>query len=270
MQLKEAIEQKKVKVVWRGIDEKELASFTKNDQLKPKITMAIENNTTAPLVVDLDEGYLIAPTESQYQTQILAENLHMELKPSQKNKQHFIAYCTNLSKSSPSANTIFSLKEKAPAGLLNFVKWAKDQKLYNYDIQQGVWSFTDDLPIMSIGNSDAISEKIQRACAANRGLDYEKVKKESKAQNASQLLSQYNGKKIDRNLVFKNDSASLISAGYYDLNGNLLSPILDNKTLLAGAHSIRYNPYPVALYKKKYSVKLFKSGELYKEYYFMQ
>jgi hypothetical protein len=40
--------------------------------------------------------------------------------------------------------------------------------------------------------------------------------------------------------------------------------------LMQGKHSVRYEPYPVALAGKKYSVKMIKDGSPFKEYYFMQ
>lgn len=266
--LQNAIAEKKVAVSIRGVNADEIPTGVK---YAPKITFVIENLAATPLKIEMEEGYILQPDKNIYQPYVLAEPMVATLAPKQKNKQAMVAYCMDLSKSSPSATTTFTLGKKANDGLYQFIKWANSAGLQNYAIQDGVWSFTNAFPVMSIdGGDNTMTERIQRQCASLQKINFDTLKMEYQSRKNSEILSEFNGKKLDRNIVFHLDSNAVIAVAYFRSNGEPIATIRDSTLLLAGSHAVRYNPFPISLSNQRYSVRLLVNGTLTREYFYRQ
>lgn len=271
LNLTDAIKSNQVSVDWTGANYSEVPENQKMDGFAPKMQMTVKNLTGRDLDLELDEGYMLEPAEKQYQAMLLTQVVATRLKPNEKQKRFIFAMCTQLSNSSPNTQTHYAVGKKAPDALLRLAKYIVANKLQSSAAQEAVWSLSDNSPILSISNpNEVVTESLQKFVADIKGVNLTQLKKDNEGKTYSDIISTFNGKKEDRNLTFKLDSTATVSAGYYSTSGELLKPIVDEVVLLDGKRSIRYNPFPISLTNQRYSVRLVKDGEIFREYYFRQ
>ncbi|HRN94923.1 MAG: hypothetical protein M9931_08085 [Chitinophagales bacterium] len=245
-------------------------NFRENNYL-PKLQMELVNNTNQELNLEMEEGFLMEPTEKGYQVLLMTQPLIVKLKPKSKEKQFIYAMCAQLSMSSPSSKIKYKVGKKSSGALLELAQYIAKNRCQSFAAQEAVWSLTDNSPILSIHSENLNIQNGLQAFVANlKGVNLEQLKKENAYNNLAQIMAVYNGKQFDRNIVFNTDTAHIISVGYYSQSGELLKPIIEDVLVKDGAHSIRYNPFPLSLTNKRYSVRMIKDGEIFREYYFMQ
>lgn len=245
-------------------------NFRENNYL-PKLQMELVNNTNQELNLEMEEGFLMEPTEKGYQVLLMTQPLIVKLKPKSKEKQFIYAMCAQLSMSSPSSKIKYKVGKKSSGALLELAQYIAKNRCQYFAAQEAVWSLTDNSPILSIHSENLNIQNGLQAFVANlKGVNLEQLKKENAYNNLAQIMAVYNGKQFDRNIVFNTDTAHIISVGYYSQSGELLKPIIEDVLVKDGAHSIRYNPFPLSLTNKRYSVRMIKDGEIFREYYFMQ
>ncbi|OJV27065.1 MAG: hypothetical protein BGO32_11445 [Bacteroidetes bacterium 37-13] len=245
-------------------------NFRENNYL-PKLQMELVNNTNQELNLEMEEGFLMEPTEKGYQVLLMTQPLIVKLKPKSKEKQFIYAMCAQLSMSSPSSKIKYKVGKKSSGALFELAQYIAKNRCQSFAAQEAVWSLTDNSPILSIHSENLNIQNGLQAFVANlKGVNLEQLKKENAYNNLAQIMAVYNGKQFDRNIVFNTDTAHIISVGYYSQSGELLKPIIEDVLVKDGAHSIRYNPFPLSLTNKRYSVRMIKDGEIFREYYFMQ
>lgn len=266
-----ALNTKEISMEMRGAIYKEMPEAMRSESFAPKLQMELRNNTNAPLKVELEEGYMMEPVENGYQALLMTKPMVITLQPKSGSKQFLYAMCTQLSMSSPNSTIKYKVGKKAPDALLRLAQLIAQKNYQNFGAQQAVWSISDNSPILSIsGSSKDMENDLQKFVADLKGVDLEKLKRENQGKDLASIMSPYNGRKLDRNIVFKSDTSSVVSVGYYNEQGELIKPLFENTLFKDGQHSIRYNPFPLALASKRYSVRLIKDDEIFREYYFMQ
>ncbi len=266
-----ALNSKELSVEMRGAIFKEMTEAMRTESFAPKLQMELKNNTNAPLKVELEEGYMMEPIESGYQALLMTKPMVVTLQPKGSSKQFLYAMCTQISMSSPNSTIKYKVGKKAPDALLRLAQLIAQKNYQNFGAQQSVWSISDNSPILSIsGSSKDMENDLQKFVADLKGVDLEKLKRENHGKDLASIMSVYNGRKLDRNIVFKSDTSSIVSVGYYNEQGELIKPLFENTLFKNGQHSIRYNPFPLALANKRYSVRLVKDDEVFRAYYFMQ
>lgn len=254
-----------------GTNSNEIPDELRKNGFGPKLQMELANNTGETLKIEMEEGYMMEPEESGYQALLMTQPLIITLQPKSKIKQFIYAMCTQLSMSSPNKKVKYKIGKKAPDVLLKMAQYIAKNKLQNLAAQQAVWSISDNSPILAIHDeNNNVTNDLQKFVANLKGVDLEKLRKENDGKNLAQIMYSYNRDKSDRNIVFKNDSACMVSVGYFGENGELLKSFIDNTLFAAGHHGIRYNPFPISLTNKRYSVRMIKDGQVFREYYFMQ
>jgi hypothetical protein len=270
LSLSEAIADKKVMVDWTGSDYSTMPEAIKNSGFYPKMQMVITNQTNAPLTVNLDEGYLLQPNEEGYQAMLITQQIALDCPAKRQQKQLIYAMCTQLSHSGPGVQTHYKLGQKASPALLQLAQYIRMNNYQNNAAQQAVWSLTDRSPVLGIESSnEAVKNGLQGFVAQLMGTTLEKITSQEQ-RNKTALLQEFNGNKVDRNITFTADSITNVSVGFYDMDNHLIEPIFANRDFQKGDHSIRYNPFPVKLREKNYTVKMIRDGELYREYFFRQ
>lgn len=270
LSLSQAIAEKKVVVDWTGASWQEMPTNLRTNGFSPKIQLVIKNQTTAPLALDLEEGYMLQPNEKGYQAMLITQQIKLNCEPNKQQKQYIYAMCTQLTNSGPGENTHYKLGEKASSALLQLAQFIRLKNYENGAAQAAVWSMTDESPVLSIESTNpAIALDLQKMVAQLKGVDLEKLKK-TETRKSNVILAEFNGNKLDRNIPFSVDTNAVVSVGFYDANDQLIKPIFQDRIFTKGNHSIRYNPFPLAFINKHYSVKMMRDGELFKEYYFRQ
>jgi len=255
----------------KGANGAEIPNAFRENNYLPKLQMELVNNTNQELNLEMEEGFLMEPTEKGYQVLLMTQPLIVKLKPKSKEKQFIYAMCAQLSMSSPSSKIKYKVGKKSSGALLELAQFIAKNKYQSFGAQEAVWSLTDGSPILSIHSENLNIQNGLQAFVANlKGVNLEQLKRENAYNNLAQIMAVYNGKQFDRNIVFNTDTAHIISVGYYSQSGELLKPIIEDILIKDGAHSVRYNPFPLSLANKRYSVRMLKDGEIFREYYFMQ
>jgi hypothetical protein len=273
LHLKEAINSKAIVANWTGISATNRPAEIVGMK-SPSMQAALQNKTSSELELDLEEGFFLMPEEQGYQRMLITQKVKIKLKPNERKEIPLYAMCTQLSHSGPNAKLKFKLGERAQGDLLSLAQLIALKNYQNYAAQDAVWSFTDGSSILGINSSNpAIEDELQSFVAKSMKIDLKKLKLEAKAKDRfgeQHPENLYLGKKIDRNITFRNDTALQLKVGYYDQNGSLLATIVTPQSVMPGQHSIRYNPFPLGLHGKRYSVKMYHNDELFREYYFRQ
>ena len=254
-----------------GSNSKEIPQEMRAGGFDPKLQMELVNHTNQPLQLEMEEGYMMEPAEPGYQALLMTQPLLITLQPKGKSKQFIYAMCAQLSMSLPNAKIQYKIGKKAPDALLKMAQYIAKNKYQNSAAQRAVWSLSDNSPILSISSEkENVTANLQQFVANLKGVNLEQLKRENQNKSMAQVMYAFNSSKSDRNIIFKNDTASMVSVGYYSEQGELLKPIIETTQFIDGHHSIRYNPFPLSLTNKRYSVRMIKDGEVFKEYYFMQ
>ena len=178
--------------------------------------------------------------------------------------------CTELTKSGPTTSLHYQVAGKAKPALLQMALFIASKKFLVHAAQEAVWSISDDMPVLSITDPNpAIRDALQKEAATIKGVHIDALKREYDKRKGA-ILAEFNGNRLDRNIPFAISDSAVVSAGYYDHKCILVQPIYTNVLLREGRHSIRYNPFPAALAGQRYTVRMIKDGEVYREYNFRQ
>ena len=269
MDLRQAIASKLVSVEVSGANYNEMPADLKSG-FSPKMQMTVSNLSSQPLHLDLEPGYMLEAVEPGYQAMLLTQSIDIRLKPKERKKDFLYAMCTQMSHSGPNSSLHYHVADRARPGLLQMALFIANRKFLVHAAQEAVWCISDDLPIPSIEDYDPhITDELQQLVASIKHVNLDQIRKEYKAKKGA-AMAEYNGAKTDRNIPFTLEDSSMVSVGYYDLSGHLIRPIISSTLLMQGRHSVRYDPFPVGLTGKRYSVKMIKDGSPYREYYFKQ
>jgi hypothetical protein len=192
----------------------------------------------------------------------------LKLLPRQKQRKYVYAMCTQLHNSGPNSSLHYHIAELARPELLRMARFIAEKNYQKFEAQEAVWSLSDDRPIPAIGDGKSdIANDLQQEAAGIKGLDLKKLKEEYKV-NSSMIMADFVGSKVDRNIPFEIKDSAIVSVGFYDAEGKLIKPIVTDVLVREGKHSFRYDPYPLALDGKRYTVRMMKDGALYRQYYF--
>ncbi len=273
LNVKEALANNLISTNWSGVQTRNIP-LIKEYERAPSMQVDIQNKTTSTIDLELDEGYFLVPVEQGYQRMLITQKIKLKLKPNERKEVPLYAMCTQNSHSGPNSKLKYKLSERATGDLLALAKLIAQKNYQNYAAQDAVWSFTDGTSILDINSQNTTMENELQSFVANAmKVDLQKVKQEAKTKDKlgeQRVENLYLGKKIDRNIAFKNDTAIQLKVGYYDQNDNLLANIVEAQSVMPGHHSIRYNPFPLPLQGKRYCVKMYHNDELYRVYYFRQ
>lgn len=273
LNVKDAIANNLISTNWSGVKTNNVPSIKVYERV-PSMQVDIQNKTTSTIDLELDEGFFLVPVEQGYQRMLITQKIKIKLNPNERKEIPLYAMCTQNSHSGPNSNLKYKLSDRATGDLLALSQLIAQKNYQNFAAQDAVWSFTDGTSILDIHSQNtSVENELQSFVANAKKVDLQKIKLEASAKDKlgeQRVENLYLGKKIDRNIAFKNDTAIQIKVGYYDQNDNLLASIVEAQAVMPGHHSIRYNPFPLALQGKRYSVKMYHNDELYRVYYFRQ
>ena len=270
MHLKDAITAKKIAVEVSGANYDSVPESIRTSADHPNMQMSVSNLTNGPLNLDLEPGYMLESAEPGYQAMLVTQSIALNLRPHERQLSFMHAMCTQLHNSGPNSSLHYHVADKAKPALLQVAQFIASRNYLGYAAQDAVWSISDDMPIPSIGDDkNPIDNELQQLVANIKGVDLQKIKDEYK-KNAKAAIAEFIGSKVDRNIPFEVKDSAKVAVGYYDIGGEQIKPIVKETLMKEGKHSVRYDPYPVALVGRRYSVKMYKDGSLYREYYFRQ
>jgi hypothetical protein len=271
MRIVDAIAANRISVEVSGADYNTMPASMRTAETQPKMQLTIRNKDNRPLDLDMEEGYMLRAENSNYQAMLLVQSVAMHLQPNEKQKNYIYAMCTQASRSGPGTTTRYHIADKAKGQLLDIAQFIAAHKYYTFGAQEAVWSISDDRSILAINcTNKTVENDLQSKVAALKGVKLDALKKEAARTVNFSPLNEFNGGKLDRNITFSTDSAVMVSVAFYTEDGTPIKDIVPPTLITRGDHSIRYNPYPTTLVNKRYTVKMLKNDELYREYYFAQ
>lgn len=267
--MQDALSTHLISAEWSGVSESTPSISVAEGNAHPKMCLSLRNLSHHDVEVELDEGFFLKPTDPQYQRMLLVQKIKIKLKPDQQYSQPIYAFCTQASNSGPSSKQKYSLDKRADGPLLDLASMIANKKYFNSAAQDAIWSFTDGSSILNISSTNkSVENDLQSFVARHLKVNLEELKRQPKQD--AWMSNLYLGKNIDRNIPFTLDSSAVVSIGYFETDGQEIKNLVHQIVFQPGGHSYRYNPFPPSLRGKRYMVKMFKNGVLYREYYFNQ
>ncbi|MCF8296105.1 MAG: hypothetical protein K9J13_01050 [Saprospiraceae bacterium] len=126
------------------------------------ISLEIKNLTNKSQKIELSPGLFLMPEDSSVQRMMVAEEQLIVLNPSASKKMTINAFCTQMSKSSPSDDLAFNTGKMATGHLLELTQLISKHKFSSSAAQNAIWCITDKNDIYGICSNDENENKILR------------------------------------------------------------------------------------------------------------
>lgn len=122
----------------------------------------LQSNIDSVVLLKLDCGTLLVPTNDSVQTMIVTYDAEFPLYPNSTYATRFYAMCTEFHDFPPSIGTTFRIGNMADSSLLKLAKYLEKSYMQNMVGQHAVWAFTDQVSFNDLKNYGADSLSIER------------------------------------------------------------------------------------------------------------
>lgn len=123
------------------------------------MAMVLQSKIDSFVIIKLDCGSLLVPTDSTVQTMLVTHNAEFPLYPGQTYSTRFYAMCAQLHDKAPNRETTFRIGDMADSNLLKIAVYLDANYIQNMLGQHAVWAFTDqaDFEVLKHYGADSAS-----------------------------------------------------------------------------------------------------------------
>ena len=107
------------------------------------MAIVLKSNIDSFVLLKLDCGTLLVPTDSTVQTMLVTHNTELPLYPGQTYSTRFYAMCTQLHNKAPNTGTTFAIGNIADSSLLRLANYLDSNYIQNILGQHALWAITD-------------------------------------------------------------------------------------------------------------------------------
>lgn len=261
--LSEALRLKLVSVSMAGAAHDTTGNYT-NGALAPCMGMLVSNNTNTEVMLSLDYGYKLEPTDSSYQTMMVSQTLIVKLPAKQKKTYRLYAMCTQASDRGPSETEHFSLGKRATGSLLGMAELVNRKRYQTDAAQNAVWCLTDNHDLQSISSSDtAMMYELRRFVAKAKGMSLSAVYAEAnyvEPVRTYRMRTTYSGE-----LRYSISRPAKVLVALFDNENHMKRVYVNNETQREGQYSYGYQITSDELEGKKYYLRMFRDGKMEEE-----
>lgn len=214
------------------------------------ILLVVQNQRPIKTEISMESGRLLNPDDSTIQTMLLIDDFIISLAPGEKKEVPLMAFCSQMSKSSPERSSIFSLGKRVSGPLLSISQLLSKHKIFDYAAQNAIWCITDDNDLASIHSTNEEHTKILR----------EFVSKVTGKKLVNEIVSHpENTTRVNAKdtIVFSNREGGNLSLEFLNQEGEALYSFFKDKYYKPSTrHTIRYSIIYEDLPAGKYVVRL--------------
>jgi hypothetical protein len=121
----------------------------------------LKSKIDSTVVLKLDCGTLLVPTDDSVQTMIVTHDAKFALYPNTTYATHFYAMCTQFHDGIPMVETPFRIGETADSNLVKLTKYIEKSLMQNMVGQHAVWAVTDQVTFKDLEKYGADSISIE-------------------------------------------------------------------------------------------------------------
>lgn len=228
IKLNEAIQTKKINCFVHG-------NSSSTHYLEP-IVVELTNNSTETLTINIDNGDLFVPIDSNKQNIVVTENEMLVLKPKQKQSFKIKGMCIESGDGSGNDETIYTFNTGNNDKLQKLAAFIDSKKYQTSTAQYAVWSLMNNDDINSIYGADSTEENDIKKFMANLTGKTFIVKTKDYKYNYYAPPKE----KVGGNFEYSFTQTQDIQIAMFDENGILVRELFNQKKVPAGTHKLNF------------------------------
>lgn len=226
--LQDAIKNKSVQCVIHGNSES-------THYLEPVIA-TITNITNQPITVQINDGDMFIPTDSNKQNIVVTNQEILVLKPAEKKIIKIKGMCTERRDGAGTSQTVYTFAKGNNNNLKKLSEFIQAKKYQTSAAQYAVWSLMDNSDLNSIYAADSTEEKdLKKYMASLTGKTFELVNKNYRY-NYYEPPKEKVGGKYEYNFSKAQD----VQIAMFDKNGILVRELFNQKNVPPGQHTFNF------------------------------
>jgi hypothetical protein len=226
--LLDAIKNKNVKCTIQG-------NSSSTHYLEP-IIATITNISSQPITVEINDGDMFIPTDSNKQNIVVTSQEILVLKPLEKKTIKIKGMCTEQSDGAGNNETVYTFKPNDNKNLKKLSEFIQSKKYQTTTAQYAVWSLMNNSDINSIYGADSTEETdLKKFMASLTGKTYVLTNKNYRY-NYYEPPKEKVGGKFEYNFAKKQD----VQIAMFDKNGILVRELFNQKDVPGGLHTFNF------------------------------
>jgi hypothetical protein len=231
------------------------------------IIFTAQNKTSDNLLLRIEAGRFMMPSDSTRQRMIITRERIMALLPMASDTAKSYAMCTQMYKAGPSLKTIFSLGKMAEGNLLKLVELINKNNYQTMAAQSAIWTVADNNDITDVYSDDKgemvilrkfVSEvKTKQVPPKNFSDNIGFFKTKTDIDDSTYL--KYSNGKIEGSIQFELTEDVSLYLTLYSENGTLVKSCFQNKLYKKGTNTIQYEFFYASTPRGNYHLKLYDS-----------
>ena len=248
--LNEVIQTKKVNCFIYG-------NSSSTHYLEPVI-LELVNNTNEMISINLENGDMFIPSDSDKQNIVITQNELIILNPKQKQNIKIKGMCTESGNASGNGETVYTFKNYNDTKLKKLADFIGSKHYQSSAAQYAVWSLMNNEDINTVYSSDSTEEmELKRFMAALTGKTFA-VKTKDYRYNYYTPPKE----KVGGNFEYSFSKTQDIQIAMFDKNGILIRELFNQKNVPAGNHKLNFE-YDSSVYTDDvYYFKLIVGNEI--------
>ncbi len=228
IKLNEAIQLKKINCLVHG-------NSSSTHYLEP-IVLELTNNSAETVAINIDNGDLFIPLDSNKQNIVVTENEMLVLKPKEKQTFKIKGMCIESGDGSGKDETIYTYKSGNNDKLKKLAAFIASKKYQTSTAQYAVWSLMNNDDINSIYGADSTEENDLKKFMANLTGKTFVVRSKDYKYNYYEPPKE----KVGGNFEYSFTQAQDIQIAMFDENGILVRELFNKKNVPAGTHKLNF------------------------------
>jgi hypothetical protein len=227
-----------------------------NSYYGSSILLVVKNERNIKTDISVESGRMLNPEDTFIQRMLVVDDLMISLAPGESREVPLMAFCSQMSKTSPGSNSTFRIGKRATGHLLSLSQLLSKHRIFDYAAQNAIWCITDNNDLASIHSDNAEHTKILRefvSKATGKKLVHEVV-------SHPEHTSEVNAKDT---IVFSNREGGNLTLEFLNQEGEAVHSFFKDKYYRpATRHTIRYSIMYAGLPAGKYYVRLQRNNSI--------
>ncbi len=232
----------------------------------PCLAAEITNTGAEALNINLDDGYKLEPTDTNYQTMMVTRNIKLTLLAKQKQNCRIYAMCCKAHNAAPREAINFNMGKRATGYLLQLAQLIDGKNYQRESAQEAVWCLTNDHSLDNIIDTDTTAMyAMRRLVAEAKKIPLSQVYNYSARQNSTVYQPEAPHITYTATINYSIPKTSKVMIGLYDENGTPKTIYVNNETQREGEYTYKYQISSTQIGDKKHYLRVYTDGRLYHE-----
>jgi hypothetical protein len=225
------------------------------------VKMDISNNTGKELTIQIANGDLFVPADSDEQNLVVTEENIFTLLPNEKKQITVKAMCTEPNDAAGSETSTYTLHPNSNKQLKDVAAFIQSKKYFTACGQNAIWNIVEDAPIRDIYGADSIEEKNLRSFVSQlSGRPMPKLEEINNYEN--NYHAEPPKEKVGGSFEFDMAKARDVQIAMFNKNGVLVRELYNQKQVAPGPHKFNFEFDSSVYTEDEYYFKLIADNEI--------